>query len=113
MIKAEQIREIISQYEKHGWKLSRVLLCDETRKNLETSLEEIFGDAEITEAEVDAAWFTRPSKNEREAWELRLLSENPFALVETFEKDLDEDSRNQIKKEMETRLQEQASRIKA
>lgn len=112
MIKAEQIREILSQYEKHGWKLSRVLLCDETREHLEISLEEIFGNAKISASEVDAAWFTRPSKNERMAWELRLLSENPFALFETFEKDLDKDSRNRIKKEMETRLLEYASRLK-
>lgn len=112
MIKAERISEIISQYEKHGWKLSRVLLCGETRKNLEVSLEDVFGDVEITKAEVDAAWFTRPSKNERVAWELRLLSENPFALFETFEKDSDKDTRQEIKKEMETRLAEYASRIK-
>ena len=112
MISTERIREILSQYEKHGWKLSRVLLCDETRKNLEMPLEKVFGDAEIIDAEVDAAWFTRPSKKERTAWELRLLGENPFALFETFEKEMDEKSRQEIKKEMETRLTEYASRIK-
>ena len=112
MIKAEQIQEILSQYKKHGWNLRRVLLCEETRKNLADSLEEIFGEAEITDAEIDAVWFSRPAKNEREAWELRHLSEVPFALFESFGNDEEEDFRIQTQKELETRLEDQASRIK-
>lgn len=112
MINEEQMQEILSQYEKHGWNLRRVLLCDETRKNLADSLKELFGKAEIVESGIDAAWFSRPSKKEREAWEIRHLSENPLALIETFEKDETENFREETQKELETHLENLASRSK-
>lgn len=112
MIKAEQIQEILLQYKKHGWNLRRVLLCGETRKKLADSLMDIFGEVEISEGKIDAVWFSRPAKNEREAWELRHLSEVPFALFESFGNDETEDVRIQTQKELETRLEDQASRIK-
>ena len=48
----------------------------------------------------------RGSHEEREAWELRLIAENPFALFETFEKDETEEQREEMRREMEARLRE-------
>jgi len=110
MITERQISEILAQYKKHGWNLRRVLLSAETSENLSASLS-LFGQAEIVASELNAAWFSRPSNEGREAWELRYLSATPFALVEVFEKDDEEEVREEICREMETRLIEQASKI--
>lgn len=110
MIKENLIRGILSQYKKHGWNLRRVLLLPETKEKLFASLELLFGENEIDFSEVNAAWFSRPSANKRVAWELRHLSEVPFALFETFEEDLDENELRESLSEMETRLIERASK---
>jgi len=107
MIGEQEISEILAQYKKHGWNLRRVLLSAETSENLSASL---FGQAEIVASELNAAWFSRCSFEGREAWELRCLSTMPFALVEVFEEDDDEEVREEIRREMETRLTEQASK---
>jgi hypothetical protein len=104
MINAGQIAEILALYKKHGWNLRRVLLSDELRKNLTDSLETLFGAAEVEAAEIDAAWFSRASKATQEAWELRRLSAAPFALVEIFDADDDEEIREETRREIETRL---------
>jgi len=90
MITENLVRDILSQYKKHGWNLRRVLLLPETKKKLFNSLEILFGDAEIVSSGINAAWFSRPSMKNRTAWELRHLSEIPFALFETFEENTDE-----------------------
>ena len=117
MDQAELAREIISIYRKHGWTLQRVLLRPATHSAisgaevLEADAEpqfrgrQIFGEASINDdAPIDALWFSRPSTRQREAWELRLLSETPYALFETFEKDEPEDAREDVRREMEARL---------
>jgi hypothetical protein len=97
--------EIISTYEKHGWQLRRVLLRPETRTELQVDMPRLDGALAET-ATIDALWFSRPSYEEREAWELRLLAENPFALFETFEKDETEEEREEMRREMEARLRD-------
>jgi hypothetical protein len=82
MIGADVIRAIIDQYEKYGWQLRRVLLTGEMHRALEADLSELFGDAEITVSDLNAAWFSRSSRADLMAWELRLLDDFPFALVE-------------------------------
>jgi hypothetical protein len=104
MINAEQINGILSLYKKHGWNLRRVLLCVKTKENLSNELTNLFADAEITESKVDAAWFSRPAADENEAWELRHLSDNPYALVEVFDKEDEEEVREEARAEIETRL---------
>ncbi len=104
MIQAGQIAEILTLYRKHGWNLRRVLLSDALQKSLADSLEKLFGATEIIPAEIDAAWFSRPSKENQEAWELRRLSENPFALLEVFEAEDEEEIREETRREIETRL---------
>jgi hypothetical protein len=107
----ERISETIDTYRKHGWRLARVLLCPETLALITEREREIFEDAILKEAVVDALWFSRPSHAGREAWELRLVSETPYALFETFEMDEAEEDREDVRLEMEARLREQATRF--
>jgi hypothetical protein len=103
------IKEIVDTYRTHGWELRRALLRPETRAQLDTehTLDSLpLPPPQIEEASVDALWFSRPSHAEREAWELRLLAENPFALFETFEKDETEEQREEMRREMEARLRD-------
>ncbi len=60
----------------------------------------------VKEAGFDALWFSRPSHNDREAWELRLLAQTQYALFETFEADETEEQRADVKHEMEARLRD-------
>jgi hypothetical protein len=104
MIKPGQIAEILSLYKKHGWILRRVLLSDALRTQLADSLEQLFGATEIRPSEINAAWFSRQSKAEQEAWELRRLSETPLALMEIFDAEDDEEIREETLAEVESRL---------
>jgi hypothetical protein len=106
---SDLLKEIVDTYRKHGWQLRRLLLRPETRSELaaESASDSLpLPDAQIEEAAVDALWFSRASHEEREAWELRLLAENPFALFETFEKDEREEQREEMRREMEARLRD-------
>jgi uncharacterized damage-inducible protein DinB len=103
------INEIVASYIKHGWRLRRVLLRPETRSELDAEIAsgfQSFDDVSLREAEVDGLWFSRASHEGREAWELRLISENAFALFETFEADESEEEREDVRREMEARLRE-------
>lgn len=100
----EQIKELLATYEKHGWRLRRVLLRSDTRDQL--SEESWAGDASLEEHEFDGLWFSRKSQGEREAWELRLISATQYALFETFEADEPEAAREEVRKEMEARMNE-------
>ncbi len=104
MISAEQIREILAQYKKHGWNLRRVLLSNDTKENLADMLQTLFSETEIVSSETDAVWFSRASVKGGEAWELRRLSETPFALFEVFDDEDDEDVREETRFEMQERL---------
>jgi hypothetical protein len=107
MSHSDLIKEIVGTYEKHGWQLRRVLLRPEMLAELQTEPASLPLDfAQIEEAAVDGLWFSRLSHEEREAWELRLLAENPFALFETFEKDETEEQREEMRREMEARLRD-------
>ncbi|HEY0458232.1 MAG TPA: hypothetical protein VGC97_03705 [Pyrinomonadaceae bacterium] len=104
MIASGQIAEILALYKKHGWILRRVLLSGALQASLANETQSLFGNAEIRPADVDAAWFSRAARNNQEAWELRRLSEAPFALHEMFEEDDDEEIREEALLETEARL---------
>lgn len=95
--------ELTAIYRKHGWQLRRALLRPETRTELQSLSP---NDLPVKEAEFDALWFSRPSYDGREAWELRLLAQTQYALFETFEADETEEERDDVKLEMEARLRE-------
>lgn len=103
MIQAKQIEEILAQYQKHGWILRRVLLSDSLRVHITSELPALFSGAEIVSSETDAVWFSRPAKN-GEAWELRRLSESPYALFEVFSAEDDDEVREEARREMENLL---------
>ena len=105
MINARQISEIILLYAKHGWTLRRVLLSDEMRVHLTDTLQDLFGSAEIVSSRLNALWFSRG-----ETWEIRHLSVTPFALVQVFAVDMDEETREEILNETQTRLLKQTSK---
>lgn len=106
MIKPETIAEITSLYRRHDWILRRVLLSDELRVHLTDRLQDLFGGAEIVSARIDGLWFSRPARNRGETWELRRLSDAPFALVEVFEADVDSEIREEVLRAAENRLRE-------
>lgn len=105
MIKAGQIAEILSLYKKHGWILRRVLLSDALKNSLPEPLENLFGAAEIRSSEIDAVWFSRQPKANQETWELRRLSETPYALIEIFDADDEEEIREETLREVEAKMQ--------
>jgi len=108
MKKADIFTELVGTYRKHGWELKGVLVRPETRPELNIQELTSFGSAEVKDDIIDALWFSRPSHHKREAWELRLLSENQYALFETFEEDETEEQRTEMRLEMEARLREHA-----
>ena len=105
----ELIEEILALYQKHGWQLRRVLLRPESRAGCETE-RLLLGGVAAEEATIDALWFSRPSHQKREAWELRLVAENPYALFETFEADESEEEREDMRREMEARMREYSNK---
>lgn len=104
----ERFSEVIATYLKHGWQLRRVLMCEETRR-AQAELGDAFGGLAPEDSTADALWFSRASHEGREAWELRLVGETPYALFETFEADEEEEAREDVRREMEARLREYVS----
>lgn len=102
----ELFKEIIANYERHGWELRRVLIKPATRADFNQHAAEIFHEADLVDAEIDALWFARPSHAGREAWELRLVAEQPYALFEAFEADEIEAEREEARLEMENKMRE-------
>lgn len=108
MNQSDRIKEILATYEKHGWRIRRVLLRVETRAELgeENWMQHIQPET----ADLDAIWFSRASSQKREAWELRLIAASQYALFETFEAGEPESAREEVRKEMENRMREKVSR---
>jgi hypothetical protein len=105
MSQIEIAQQIIASYERHGWKLRRVLLRPASREDFKSNAD-AFQQAALIDAEINALWFARPSHEKREAWELRLISENAYALFEAFEADETEEEREDVRREMENRMRE-------
>ena len=102
----ELAKQIIGNYGKHGWKLRRALLTADARSAFVDQIKEAERDVELIDSDFDALWFARPSHGNREAWELRLLAEQQYALFEAFEADEAEEDRDQVRHEMEARMRE-------
>jgi hypothetical protein len=106
MQKADLFTELIATYQTHGWQLQSALMQPETRVEIESGEPALLGSLRISDAPIDALWFSRPSHNGREAWELRLMAETQYALFETFEADETEEQRAEVRLEMEARLRD-------
>jgi hypothetical protein len=106
MKNADLFMELVATYRKHGWELRCALLQPATLAELQSS--ELLTKVPVKEGPVDALWFSRPSHNNRDAWELRLLAQTQYALFETFEADETEEEREDVRLEMEARLRDYA-----
>ena len=100
-------KQIVATYEKHGWGLRRVLVISAAESDA-AEIAEAFPDPAKVPAEIDALWFARASQGGREAWELRLVVEQPYALFEAFEADESEEEREEARREMEHKMREYA-----
>ena len=94
--------ELVSTYRKYGWELRGALLQPATLAEIQS----LIGELPVKEAEFDALWFSRPSHQNREAWELRLLAQTQYALFEAFEPDETEEERGDVRREMEARMRD-------
>jgi hypothetical protein len=103
----ELFKEIIATYQRHGWELRRVLLKPTTQSDLGDQVAGLFDEAKLIESEFDGLWFARLSQAGREAWELRLVAEQPYALFEAFEADETEEEREEARLEMENKMRAQ------
>ena len=99
----ETIADMIEQYEKHGWKLRRVLLTQDLAGSLSDMIS-LFGDMEVRTGAIDGLWFSRRSMPDREAWELRRISASPFALVEVIPDGLSDRERDELLIQAEDRM---------
>lgn len=109
MNQVDLIRQILATYQNHGWQLRRLLLLPETRAEVNKD-ENAFAGTRVDDANVDALWFSRPSSGKREAWELRLIAETPYALLETFAANEPEEAHEKVRQEMEARMSEFTTR---
>ena len=94
--------ELVATYRRHGWELRSALLQPTTH----AVLQELLDNVPVKESSFDALWFSRPSHNNSEAWELRLLSQTQYALFEAFEANETEEERTDVKLEMEARMRD-------
>jgi len=107
MNQIDRLLEIIATYQNHGWSLRRILLTAEAGTLPEHPT---FAEVEVEAGTFDAVWFSRPSHEQREAWELRLVADTPYALFETFESDETEEQRQEMRREMEARMREHVTK---
>jgi hypothetical protein len=112
MEQPERFRATLATYRKHDWQLRRVLMRPDTLTLLragvggdETTPVQFEG-VNVQPAPFDALWLARPAAGGREAWELRLIAEPPYALFELFEPDESEEEREDVRREMEARIRE-------
>ncbi len=110
MIDAATIEEIIALYAKHGWTLRRVLLSEPLRKSLSTGAGRIFANAEIVDSVLDAAWFSRSSRPDCTAWEIRHLSQTPFALVAVIDDGTDAEQAAEVFRDTEAKMLEMTAK---
>ena len=110
MRKAGLFMELVATYRKHGWEPRTALLQPATRVELESTEAALLNNISVRDSEIDALWFSRPSHNNRDAWELRLLAQTPYALFETFEPEETEEERDEVRQEMEARMREYAAK---
>jgi hypothetical protein len=75
--------DLIETYRKYGWEPRRLLLAHPTMQLVDASS---FG-IPVHRSSIDAIWFSRPKQPDKTPWELRHLSETPFALVEHLDEE--------------------------
>ena len=107
-MKIDIAKQIVATYEKHGWQLRRILTAATNDDELK-QIAQAFPALPISPAEIEALWFARPSHAGREAWELRLVAEQSYALFEAFEADESEEDREDARQEMQNKMRAYAN----
>jgi hypothetical protein len=100
MIQLDAVNSVISQYERFGWKLERILL-----KEPSPVISSAFANVPAAVGPQDALWFSRESEN-GSAWELRRLAGTPFALVRVIGSDATARERDQILESVQAEMLE-------
>jgi hypothetical protein len=100
MIDAAAAKQIIEQYNKHGWALRRVLFSSALSPQVEQLVRGVPAIASV----MDAFWFARRSQPGREAWELRRLSGSPFAIVQVIDDGTEPDEFDAVLSAVEQRM---------
>ena len=103
MLTEQAISTLISEYARHGWALRRVLLSNAPKEDEKSPL---FSDVEVTVSDLDALWFSRRSRPDRETWELRRLKGTPYAVDSFLEDTMDAETREEILADAEDRMRE-------
>ena len=106
MIGTDTIREVLSTYKKHGWALRRVLLSPGLKAQVGDEAKRLFPDVEVKDSDLDALWFSRQSRKDSIAWELRRLGPLPFALVEVVDAELPSEDLESVLSDAEGRLRQ-------
>ena len=108
MISEQAVREILSQYERFGWELRKILHTERFVISLDPDM---FAGCEIISADIDAAWFSRAAQDGKIAWELRALDAFPFALIEVIDADTSQLELNAILKKVEQHLRDKLQNL--
>ncbi|MBA2378962.1 MAG: hypothetical protein H0V76_05245 [Blastocatellia bacterium] len=72
---------IIAQYVKHGWELKFCIAREQDAEALRHAIQDQGFPTDIRTGNMNGLWFSRRSLPDRVAWELRRLTDPPFALV--------------------------------
>ena len=103
MTAPDTTEDIIATYQRHGWQPRRLLTSAATAEwaaHLDLPTSEFRG--------FDAIWFSRRSRPDAEAWELRLIGGRSFALVAVINDASDEEVREAALLDVEDRMSDEA-----
>ena len=103
MVSASTVSELIAEYGKHGWVLRRALLI---KPNVDDETSSLLAGAERIASDIDALWFSRSSRPDRETWELRRLRGTPYAIDAFLDDSMDAETREEILSNVEDRMRE-------
>ncbi|QYO67937.1 hypothetical protein [Leptolyngbya sp. 7M] len=98
------LTELVIQYEKHGWRLRRIVSTDTLGPDILREIEAFGDDIYVSLSVVDGAWFSRRSGERSETWELRRLGGSPLAMLARIEPHSDPGGIEKILREIEEKM---------
>lgn len=105
------LTELVIQYEKHGWRLRRIVSTDALGPDILREIE-AFGDGiDVGLSVVDGAWFSRRSGGRSETWELRHLGGSPFAMLARIEHDAGPETIREIRRTIEEKMSQKIKTV--
>ncbi len=104
------LSSVIAQYHKHGWELKHCIARAASFEKLKAECGEAGHNVPIENGPVDGVWFARRSMPDRISWELRRLTEPPFALLTIMPDTFTDQQKVAALKEIEVRMAASESR---